>query len=435
LFATALVISAPAFAEPAAPATKSKVLVLDPTGTKVNAEDRKSFTGLIAASLTRWPMFDVVTTADVQKAMELQAQQQLLGCMSEACLGDVATLTAANLVVFGDVNRLGSLLVFNLSLYDAGAAKSVGRVSIEAKSLDALPSLLRLKMDGLVADAIRAFRAAGSDDGKTCPASMVRIPAGQFFMGADDDDTDPLLKNAHPSHNVTLAAFCIDKYEVTVDDYASCSSAGKCKRASRTVDWPGITDDKRKLYSQVCTAGKRDRGKHPINCVNWKAAARYCEAQGARLPTEAEWEFATRGPDGRRFPWGDDPPTAADLNACGGECAAWAKANGGKAKTLYEAEDGYANTAPVGSFPAGASRFGPHDVVGNVWEWVNDRYGPYAGADLVDPRGPAKGKKRVVRGGAFNGGFESWLRPAFRFSAPESQRSHAIGFRCARSLD
>jgi formylglycine-generating enzyme required for sulfatase activity len=105
-----------------------------------------------------------------------------------------------------------------------------------------------------------------------------------------------------------------------------------------------------------------------------------------------------------------------------------------KLKALFDGDDGYPTTAPVGSYPAGASRFGPVDVVGNVWEWVADRYGPYTEDDVTDPVGPAQGGRRVMRGGAFNGSMDAWLRPAYRYSAPESQRSHAIGFRCARSL-
>lgn len=432
LLALALLPSVTAFAE--APEGKTRILVLDPTGPKFSQEDRRTFAGLVAASLARWPMFDVVTTADLKKALDLAAQRQLIGCSSDACLGDVAGLTDAKLVVFGDVNRLGKLLVLNLNLFDSAASKSAGRVSIEAESFERLPSALRLKTDELVKDALRVYRSSGGDQGQ-CPAHMVRIPAGQFFMGADDDDKDPLLKNAKPSHNVTLSAFCIDRYEVTVADYKRCSDTGKCRRPSKTVAWPGIQAEQEKRYSPLCNGNDLRFAKHPINCIDWRAAQRYCEAQGARLPTEAEWEFATRGPDGRRYPWGDDRPTASDLNACGAECVAWAKQHGTKAATLYDDDDGYPITSPVGSFPAGASRFGPEDVVGNVWEWVADWYGPYRADDVIDPTGPAKGEMRVVRGGAFNGSFESWVRPAFRFRAPLDQRSHAIGFRCARSLE
>jgi formylglycine-generating enzyme required for sulfatase activity len=122
---------------------------------------------------------------------------------------------------------------------------------------------------------------------------------------------------------VTLTSFCIDRTEVTVAAYQACSDSGACRRASSKVTWPKIKPDAIKRYSPLCNVGKAGRQDHPINCVTWKMADRYCREQGKRLPTEAEWEFAARGPDGRRYPWGDDPPSSADLNACGSECVAW----------------------------------------------------------------------------------------------------------------
>jgi len=140
-------------------------------------------------------------------------------------------------------------------------------------------------------------------------------------MGSDAKDAEPSEK---PSHNVGLSTFCLDLYEVTVKKYKDCSDVGKCRRAPTDVDWPGITPADRKLYAPLCTGNDPEKLDHPINCVTWDLADAYCKASDRRLPTEAEWEFATRGPDGRVYPWGDDPPTAAHLNACGSECVAWA---------------------------------------------------------------------------------------------------------------
>jgi formylglycine-generating enzyme required for sulfatase activity len=268
----------------------------------------------------------------------------------------------------------------------------------------------------------------------SCPENMVLIPAGQYFMGSDAKDARP---NQKPSHNVTLDAFCIDLYEVTAKQYRDCSDVGKCRRATTEVEWPNITPADKKTYSPLCTAGDPAKADHPMNCVTWEMANTFCVNTGRRLPSEAEWEYATRGPDGRVYPWGDEAPTAQHLNACGSECLAWAKQNKVGQQfpaALYDADDGFATTAPVGKFPAGRSRFGPYDVVGNVWEWVADWEGAYQASDQKNPTGPDSGQKRVIRGGAWNGSFAEWLHPSFRYAQDPKAQSHGIGFRCAKSL-
>ncbi|HEY3257165.1 MAG TPA: bifunctional serine/threonine-protein kinase/formylglycine-generating enzyme family protein [Polyangiaceae bacterium] len=264
-----------------------------------------------------------------------------------------------------------------------------------------------------------------------CPDDSVKIPAGQFFMGSEQKDAE---ENEKPSHHVTLDAFCMDLHEVTAAKYKACSDVGQCKRAPKEVDWPKISDAERKLYSPLCTFDVPEKQNHPINCVTWEMADNFCTVNGKRLPTEAEWEFATRGPDGRVYPWGDEAPSAQHLNACGTECSAWGKQHATELTALYDEDDGYVATAPVGSFPKGRSRFGPYDVVGNVWEWTSSWYGPYTSEKSSNPRGPAKGERRVIRGGAFNGGYASWLHPAFRYGQVPEAQSHGIGFRCAASI-
>jgi formylglycine-generating enzyme required for sulfatase activity len=261
-----------------------------------------------------------------------------------------------------------------------------------------------------------------------CPAGMIGIPGGSFFMGSDDG-----LAFEKPSHQVALAPYCIDEFEVTVDKYRACSDAGRCKRAGSTNDWPSITDKEHKAFDPLCNIHEAaTRGRHPINCIDWEMADKFCREQGARLPTEAEWEFAARGPDGRKYPWGDEDPAAGYLNACGKECVAWGLKNGVEEKAMYDVDDGYPNTAPVGSFPKGASRYGVQDVVGNVWEWVADWYDGYEKDEKTDPKGPSTGEARVIRGGAWNGSYASWVRPTFRYKDTPLKRSYGIGFRCAR---
>jgi formylglycine-generating enzyme required for sulfatase activity len=261
-----------------------------------------------------------------------------------------------------------------------------------------------------------------------CPADMIRIPGGSFYMGSDEGL--PLEK---PAHQVTLAPFCIDRFEVTVEQYKACSDDGRCKRAGTSNEWAGISDKERKAFDPLCNV--RDpaaRAKHPINCVDWEMADKFCREQEKRLPTEAQWEFAARGPDGRKYPWGDDDPAAGHLNACGRECVAWGLKNGIDLKAMYDVDDGFANTAPVGSFPKGASRYGVQDVVGNVWEWVADWYGEYGKDELNQPSGPPHGDERVIRGGAWNGSYPSWVRPTFRYKDVPAKRSYGIGLRCAK---
>jgi formylglycine-generating enzyme required for sulfatase activity len=282
-----------------------------------------------------------------------------------------------------------------------------------------------------MAAAAPSLSAAAAPATVTCPDEMVQIPAGQFFMGSDLKDA---AANEKPSHNVSVDSVCMDLYEVSAKKYKACSDVGKCKRAPTEVEWPKISEAERKIYSPLCTAGDAEKADHPINCVTWEMADAYCKAYDKRLPTEAEWEFATRGPDGRVYPWGDEAPTAQHLNACDVECMAWGKAHHVEMTALDKGDDGFATTAPVGKFPAGRSRFGPYDVVGNVWEWVADWYGDYHAEAAKNPTGPATGERKVIRGGAFNGGFEAWLHPSFRYAQVPNAQSHGIGFRCVKSV-
>jgi eukaryotic-like serine/threonine-protein kinase len=265
----------------------------------------------------------------------------------------------------------------------------------------------------------------------SCPGGMILVPGGKFFMGSDEAVA---LDFERPAHKVAIGAFCIDRTEVTVKAYQRCSDQGECRRASSTNAWADISAADRKTYDPLCNVGDlAGRADHPINCVDWRMASEYCRAQDGRLPTEAEWEFAARGPDGRTYPWGDDAPSGTLLNACGSECAKWGRAHRADVTAMYLEDDGFAGTAPVGSFPKGASRYGVEDVVGNVWEWVADYYAPYdgGGGEQDDPRGPAEGRERVIRGGGWNGSQPAWVRPTFRYKDEPDKKSHGIGFRCA----
>ena len=253
----------------------------------------------------------------------------------------------------------------------------------------------------LTAAAAAAAASVPVAPAAACPASMVMVPAGAFFMGSDERDVEA---HERPAHKVRLNAYCIDRTEVTTAAFASCVESGACRGAWDGNDWPDIEKGDRTTFDPLCNARSVvSRGAHPANCVDWAQAREFCEAAGARLPTEAEREHAARGTDGRRYPWGDAEPTSSRLNACGAECVSWGKKRGVDLVAMYRDDDGWPATAPVGSFPAGASPYGALDMTGNVWEWVSDRHGPYASAAAGEshaPTGAETGEERVLRGGA-----------------------------------
>jgi formylglycine-generating enzyme required for sulfatase activity len=214
-----------------------------------------------------------------------------------------------------------------------------------------------------------------------------------------------LFESELDAHPVWLAAYGIDRTEVTVGEYARCVTEGGCRQAMVTVGTP--------LYGDA---------RQPVVGVSWDDARDYCAWRGARLPTEAEWERAARGRDERPFPWGWQwDPRRANHGALQASCRS--------------EEDGWALTAPVGSFPTGASPEGALDMAGNAMEWVADRsptpdLAPYSSVSAVAPAGPAFGGHHVVRGGGWNvGPFAQ--RTTFRMAFPSAARERYLGFRCA----
>ena len=252
-----------------------------------------------------------------------------------------------------------------------------------------------------VAPAAAASSSApttAAPSGKDCPEGMTLIRGGNMFMGEKG------LPNAEPAHRVTVSAFCLDKTEVTAAAYDACVASGNCLKATQDVQFPGMTERQRQKFKELCNTRREGKENHPINCVDWGMADNFCrlsggrlQAGGARLPTEAEWEFAARGSSQRTYPWGDEPPNATRLNACGTECERWMARHLETIGTMYAADDGWPGTAPVGFFPKGASTDGLLDLAGNVWEWTADWYGAYPAEAQTDAKGPATGTERVAR--------------------------------------
>jgi serine/threonine-protein kinase len=233
---------------------------------------------------------------------------------------------------------------------------------------------------------------------------MVYVPSGSFTMGSQPHVVGP---NEEPPHVVYLDDYWIDKYEVTNAQYRMCEQAGVCDAPSEVSS-----------YTRGLIYGSSEYDDYPVTFVNWYQANKYCSWAGRHLPSEAEWEKAARGTDGRLYPWGNENPNRALLN--------------------FRGDVDF--TTQVGSYPAGASPYGAFDMAGNVWEWVNDWYkwDYYISSPSKNPPGPATGDDKVLRGG-FWGDNSGWVSSVSRQRCnPENSFCYygfhgILGFRCASS--
>ena len=225
---------------------------------------------------------------------------------------------------------------------------------------------------------------------------MVYVKPGSFLMGNAEGDLDE-----QPVHEVTLTGFWIDQTEVTTAQYA---------------DYAALEG-----YSAQVTAATH--AQHPVTSISWNDAKTYCEWVGARLPTEAEWEYAYRGPESRLYPWpGDFDGTK--LNFCDASCE-------GAENQAVTIVDGYPEVAPVGQFQDGATWCHVLDMAGNVWEWVADwqAEGYPDQTEYKNPTGPTIGSQRILRGGSWFSNAER-VRGSYRFWALPTATDATWGFRC-----
>jgi formylglycine-generating enzyme required for sulfatase activity len=215
-----------------------------------------------------------------------------------------------------------------------------------------------------------------------------------------------------------LVDFVMDKYEVTSSQFA--------KFLNQTGQNNYFKNNKKcnLIYSGGSYQSKSGLSDHPVNCVTWQEAKGYCEWKGKRLPTEAEWEKAARGGRNTIYTWGDqfDEKKA---NFCDRNCS--------QKHADKDYDDGYAKTAPVGSYPA--NNYDLYDMAGNVWEWTADWYDEnyYSNAPRVNPKGPLSGSKKVLRGGSWHRSPDR-MRSALRGRGDPTIRSDTFGFRCAYSI-
>lgn len=270
-----------------------------------------------------------------------------------------------------------------------------------------------------VADDVSAVQAVAPWPPATgsgpCSPGMVRIGGGSFTLGMRGDEVD-------------IAPLCIDRTEVTTLAYRGCVDAGHCKPSMRTIFWPSIGEAQQRKWSAECNGRFDDRDQHPANCVDWTEATAFCEARGARLPTEAEWEWVARGGEAAHpYPWGTEPPNAELANLCGAECQDALARRGLKWARIFDADDGFAFTAPVGRYPQGNTPSDVADIGGNVFEWMSTD----ADAHPPAPSRYQRPGQKIARGGAFRSTDATSTRVELRVAVPPTIRNTYGGFRCA----
>ena len=272
---------------------------------------------------------------------------------------------------------------YTLRLEAQGHKAREARIEVKAN----VEQPIQFELERLI-EALRAgtIERRGKDN-----AEMVYIPGGTFTMGDTHGDGYPDEK---PTHQVSLQAFWLDRTEVTNAQLARFVQTGGYRPQG---EWQKEASNK---------------DQHPVVYVTWNDAVAYCRWADKRLPTEAEWEYAARGTDGRKYPWGN---TWEDTRA------------------RFSGNRGGQTTAPVGSYPMGASPFGVLDLAGNVWEWTSTLYKPYPYSATDGRENLSVSERRVDRGGSWGSG--PWgLRAANRAGGAPANRGNNRGFRCAQDV-
>ena len=293
--------------------------------------------------------------------------------------------------------RRGAIGLWTLAWLPSQAGAFDGKARLESATTN---PIITLRAEGPVGVLIRG--------GTFTMGSDVVAVIGAYEACTQEPQRERCRQNMFADelaeHQVSLGDFWLDRTEVTNAAYGRCVEAAVC--AIRPNEG-----------ARAWTA----RGDTPATLVTWSEAVTYCQWVGARLPTEAEWERAARGWADRRYPWGD----IFNPHICNHGRFALDTAS-------LDASDGFAELAPVGSFPQGRTLEGIDDLAGNAEEWVSDWYAPgYPEREQWDPHGPEVGDHRVVRGGSFQSG-QAWLRATARAHDLPSSRRAWRGFRCAR---
>jgi len=261
---------------------------------------------------------------------------------------------------------------------------------------------------------------------------LVLVPAGEFMMGADNEGGN----QEKPAHKVKISQpYYIGKYDVTVAQFRAFAEAMEFQTEAEKGNGGVTLKDGKWEYVRGVNwqdPGFKQEENHPVVVVTWNTAQEYCKwatklaGRTVRLPTEAEWEYAARGPQSSKYPWGDKwegimaNVADASLRRAGFDMR-WGE---------IKEDDGFPYTSPVGHYEESASWCGAFDMAGNVWQWCqdyfNDKY--YGESPAVDPQGPATGRDRVIRGGCWDASPFS-CRSMHRFKNNPGTRNADHGFR------
>ena len=381
------------------------VFTIEAKRVELSAELLEALSDHLTTRLSEAGVFQIVPRSELKKRLGKQKRASHGALYDEATKIDIGNELAAQKSLSTLINKIGGKCSALATLYDL--KKSVTDIAVSVRGECDEESLVQL-MDRVVekikeqTEQKYARKPGEVDAAQAAKSEMVAVPAGAFKMGCNEAVDNRCTKDEKPYHDVHLDAFRIDKYEVTVAQYKACVAADVCSAPQTGAG---------------CNWDRSGRENHPVNCVDWDMANSFCEWAGKRLPTEAEWEKAARGKDGRKYPWGNQEAGCryAVMSSMG-------KDGCGKDRTW-----------PVCSKKAGNSPYGACDMAGNVWEWVADwyRWDYYSKSPAKNPTGPSGGARHVQHGGAWLKSKPKDLRVSNRNELQPAMWGSVIGFRCA----